>query len=527
MRGPNGLTAALRMGIVSFAPPRGNPLPPFVIGNERAHENQNCDDNEDEFHRARDQLQKLYETGWATVRGATFVRKRSPDALPSILRSIESLEEPGLRIVLSNIGTLGDINPLIAIALELRRRGHEPVMALPNVFREKIAPLGIEFHTLRPDIDPTNTKLVEMIYDVKKGTETGLREFLYPVLRQTYDDLLDAATRPARADLLLLGELNYAGPIVAEVTGIPWASYVLAPFSFFSAYDPPVLPPYPGLARADKAPGMGRAMRRLARFVTRNWPEPVYELRCNLGLPRGKNPIFDAKHSPELVLALFSRALGTEQRDWPANTLITGFCFYDADAGNAALPANLEAFLAAGEPPIVFTLGSAAVLAAGDFYEQSAHAAKRLGVRAVLLVGNDPRNDPRKRQQPQDLPDSICVAEYAPYSGLFPRASLVVHQGGVGTTAQCLRAGRPMLIMPYSHDQPDNARRMKRMGAARTIQRSQYKPWRVARRVRAMLADSEFARKAQKAAEQVARENGVKSACDALELLHARTRSMQ
>jgi MGT family glycosyltransferase len=422
-----------------------------------------------------------------------------------------------LRIVLSNIGTFGDINPLISIALELKRRGHTPVMALPNVYRPKIAPLGLEFRELRPDIDPTNTKLVEMIYDVKKGTETGLREFLFPVLRQTYDDLLDAATKPERADLLLLGELNYAGPIVAEVTGIPWASYVLAPFSFFSAFDPPVLPPFPKLARADKAPGMGRAMQRLARFVTRKWPEPVYALRRELGLPPGKNPIFDAKHSPNLVLALFSRVLGTEQKDWPANTLITGFCFYDADAGNAALPPKLEEFLAAGEPPVVFTLGSAAVLAAGDFYEQSALAAKVLSVRAVLLIGADRRNRPQ-----QELPESICVAEYAPYSELFPLASLVVHQGGVGTTAQCLRAGRPMLIMPYSHDQPDNARRMKRMGVADVIQRSQYKPSRVARSVRDLLADPEYAERAHATAEEVARENGVKAACDALEALHAR-----
>ena len=319
-----------------------------------------------------------------------------------------------MRIVLSNIGTFGDINPLIAIALELKRRGHTPVMALPELYRPKIEPLGLDFHALRPDIDPKNKLLIEMVYDVKKGTETGLREFLFPVLRQTYDDLLDAATKPARADLLLLGELNYAGPLVAEVTGIPWASYVLAPFSFFSAFDPPVLPPYPRLARADKLAGMGRAMRRLARFVTRKWPEPIYELRRELGLPKGKNPIFDAKHSPYLVLALFSHVLGVEQKDWPANTLITGFCFYDSDAGNAALPAQLEKFLAAGEPPVVFTLGSAAVLAAGNFYEESARAAIKLGVRAVLLIGNDPKNRPD-----MSLPNSICVAEYAPYSALF------------------------------------------------------------------------------------------------------------
>jgi rhamnosyltransferase subunit B len=424
-----------------------------------------------------------------------------------------------VRIVLSNIGTLGDINPLIALAIELRRRGHTPVMALPNVYRPKIEPLGLTFHAVRPDIDPNNSKLVEMIYDVKKGTETGLREFLFPVLRQTYDDLLEAATQPARADLLLLGELNYAGPLVAEVTGIPWASYVLAPLSFFSAFDPPVLPPYPRLARADKIAGMGRVMKRLARFTTRKWPEPIYELRRELGLERGSNPIFDAKHSPNLVLAMFSRALGVEQKDWPPNTLITGFCFYDANAGNAALPPHLEEFVAAGAPPVVFTLGSAAVLAAGDFYEVSAKAAARLGVRAVLLIGSDARNRPR-----QSLSDSICVADYAPYSALFSRAALVVHQGGVGTTAQCLRAGKPMLIMPYSHDQPDNARRMRRLKVSRTIHRANYKPARVARKVIAMLEEPKFAEQAEVVARQIAGEDGVKTACDALEALQARTR---
>ena len=424
-----------------------------------------------------------------------------------------------MRIVLSNIGTLGDINPLIAIALELKRRGHVPVMALPAVYDARIRPLGLEFHAVRPDIDPNNSLLVEMIYDVKKGTETGLREFLFPVLRQTYDDLLEAAPMPTRADLLLLGELNYAGPLVAEVTGIPWASYVLAPLSFFSAFDPPVLPPYPRLARADKAvPGFGRVIRRVARFVSRKWPQPIYDLRAELGLSKGANPLFDAKHSPRLVLALFSSVLGVEQKDWPPNTLITGFCFYDADAGNVALPPQLEKFLAAGEPPVVFTLGSAAVLAAGRFYEYSAQAAIRMGVRAVLLIGSDPRNRPEGA-----LPDSICVAEYAPFSGLFPRAALVVHQGGVGTTAQCLRAGKPMLIMPYSHDQPDNARRMRRLKVGLSITKARYTPARVARKLTAMLAKPDLALQAARVAEQLKHEDGVKMACDALERLHAET----
>ena len=425
-----------------------------------------------------------------------------------------------MRIVLSNIGTFGDINPLIAIALELKRRGHVPVMALPAVYEPKIRPLGLEFHAVRPDIDPTNTILVEMVYDIKNGTEHGLRNFLFPALRQTYDDLLDAATKPERADLLLLGELNYAGPLVAEVTGIPWASYVLAPLSFFSAFDPPVLPPYPRLARADKAiPGFGRVIRRVARFVSRKWPEPIYELRRELGLPRGANPLFDAKHSPYLVMALFSRVLGIEQKDWPAHTLITGFCYYDADAGNQALPENLEQFLKEGPPPVVFTLGSAAVLAAGKFYEVSAKAAIRLGIRAVLLIGTDPRNRLKTA-----LPESIRVAEYAPYSALLSRSAMVVHQGGVGTTAQCLRAGKPMLIMPYSHDQPDNGRRMIRLKVARVMQRANYTPWRVARRLKAMLAEPLLVQRARSVAQQLSHEDGVRVACDALEELYERTR---
>jgi UDP:flavonoid glycosyltransferase YjiC (YdhE family) len=436
------------------------------------------------------------------------------------LRAESGFGDFNLRIVLSNIGTLGDTNPLIAIALELRRRGHVPVMALPAVYESRVRPLGLEFHAVRPDIDPNNTLMVEMIYDVKKGTERGLREFLFPVLRQTYDDLLDAATKPERADLLLLGELNYAGPLVAEVTGIPWASYVLAPLSFFSAFDPPVLPPYPRMARADRAvPGFGRVIKRLARFVSRKWPEPIYALRHELGLPKGKNPLFDAKHSPYLVLALFSQVLGREQKDWPENTKITGFCYYDADAGNAALPAELEKFLAAGPAPVVFTLGSAAVLAAGRFYEFSAKAAMRLGVRAVLLIGTDPRNRLR-----QTLPETICVAEYAPYSKLFKRAELVVHQGGVGTTAQCLLAGKPMLIMPYSHDQPDNGRRMRRLKVARVIQRGNYTPVRVARKLKSMLAEPKFAQRAEQVARMLEHEDGVRSACDALEELYRKTR---
>jgi UDP:flavonoid glycosyltransferase YjiC (YdhE family) len=132
-----------------------------------------------------------------------------------------------------------------------------------------------------------------------------------------------------------------------------------------------------------------------------------------------------------------------------------------------------------------------------------------------LLIGTDPRNRPE-----QEVPDSTCVAEYAPYSALFGRAALVVHQGGVGTTAQCLAAGKPMLIMPYAHDQPDNARRMRRLKVARVVRRGNYTPLGVAKRLRAMLEEPKFARNAQRIARRLAHEDGVRAAVDALEKLH-------
>jgi len=418
-----------------------------------------------------------------------------------------------MRIVFSTYGTFGDVNPLVALCLELKRRGHRPVLAIPEMFRPRIDPLGIDFAPVRPVQDPSDTRLIAMVYDIKHGTEVGLREFLFPSLRDSYDDLAAAVHADGGADLLVAGELAYAAPIVAEKTGIAWASYVLAPFSFFSGYDPPVLPPYPTLARAQSAfPPLGHVVTRFARFVTRKWPEPVYALRRELGLPRGRDPIFDAKYSDRLALALFSPVMGKPQPDWPRSIRTTGFAFYDGTGSEGVLPPELAAFLDAGPPPLVFTLGSAAVMHAGDFYEQSAEAAEILGQRAVLLIGADDRNLPKRK-----LPDTICVTRYAPYSKIFHRASVLIHQGGIGTVAQALRAGRPMLIMPYSHDQPDNARRVRRLGVAEVLARKSYKAKPAARLIWQLLSDNAYQVRATAVAAQIAAECGAETACDALE----------
>ena len=117
-----------------------------------------------------------------------------------------------------------------------------------------------------------------------------------------------------------------------------------------------------------------RALFRFLTLPTRFWSAPVRQLRRELGLPPGTDPIFAGRHSPHLVLALFSRVIGEPQPDWPANAHATGFPFLSHSDGNTP---ELQEFLDSGELPIVFTLGSAAVGAAGDFYVDPSRAVER------------------------------------------------------------------------------------------------------------------------------------------------------
>jgi rhamnosyltransferase subunit B len=410
------------------------------------------------------------------------------------------------RIVLTTIGSLGDLHPFIAIGLGLRDRGHDIVFATIKDYRTKIESLGFEFHSIRPDhIAMDDPQMLALMMDLQKGTERVIRDYLIANLRDTYTDLLAAAQN---ADLIVSHETVYATPLVAEILKLRWASCALAPGAFFSAYDPFVLPPFPALA---KLRGLGANVNRLvvefAKFVTRDWGEPVRQLRQELGLAEVGNPIIDDKFSPYLVLALFSSVIGSPQPDWATSTVVTGFPFYDGDR-EQRLATELRQFLDSGDPPIIFTLGSAAVLSAGDFYTESIEAAKILDRRAVLLVGKNP--------VPENLPESIVAFDYAPYSQIFPHAGAIVHQGGIGTTAQGLRSGRPTLVVPYSHDQPDNAARVERLGTSRTIPRKQYSASRVVKQLRELLDNPDYAVKAAEIGKIVRAENGVSLACDAI-----------
>jgi UDP:flavonoid glycosyltransferase YjiC (YdhE family) len=413
-----------------------------------------------------------------------------------------------MRVVINTFGSFGDIHPYMAIAMELQRRGHVPVIATMEIYREKIEVAGLEFVPVRPNIPQPkeqDPELIRKIMEPRTGPRFLMEEVVYPAVRDSYADLLGAVEG---ADLLLTHSAAPAGPLVGQKTGMPWISTVLAPFSFISAYDPPVPPFWQWTRRLSVlGPEVMGFLLNLSKSLYK--AKAVTDFRDELGLPDVGNPMFEGQHSPTRIMALFSEVFAQRQPDWPQQTEITGFCFYDGHH-EAVVPTELIRFLDSGAPPIVFTLGSSAVWVARDFFSESIEAARSIGRRAVLLIGDE-------RNLPRSLPQGVIAVDYVPYQSLLPRACAVVHHGGVGTTSQALLAGVPTLIVPFAFDQSDNAEHAFRIGTSRTLYRKNYQAAKVANELEELLRHPYYSRRALDVSQKLKREDGPARASDLIE----------
>jgi UDP:flavonoid glycosyltransferase YjiC (YdhE family) len=365
-----------------------------------------------------------------------------------------------MRVLLTSFGSYGDLNPYVGLGQVLQARGHRPVLAMTAAYRPHIEGAGLECYPTRPEGDPADRTLIGRIMDPLWGAEYLIKRVMMPNLRDMYDDLFEATRN---VDVVISHPLSFAAPIVCAQRDLPWAASVLAPLSFFSWEDPPLAIPSPVAAAVHRRwPKVYRPLNAIGQRMAQAWSEPVQDLRASLGLPRGRNPMGAGQFSPHLNLGLFSSVMASPQADWPAHTMVTGAVTHDALHGG--LSDEIEEFLAAGPPPVVFTLGSSAVglPRASHFYDVSAAVAAALGIRAILLVGSSLEN------RPAAVSGDVLVADWAPHSELFPRTAAIVHQGGAGTLHTALAAGRPVLIVPFAYDQPDNAARVERLGIARS-----------------------------------------------------------
>ena len=424
------------------------------------------------------------------------------------------------RILFATFGSLGDLHPYIALALELTRRGHQPVIASFGMHRAAVETAGIAFAALRPDLAQfgDNTAIVQRLFADHSGAAYLVKEMFMPHVRDSYHDLNRAAEG---CDLVVSHPLTFAAPLVAQKRGLPWASTVLAPMSLLSCIAPPLIGPAPWM-QSVRALGVTpyRLMFGLAKIIGKRWEKPLHDLRVELNLPPSPPVQFEGQYSPHLNLALFSPLLAAPQADWPAHTVMSGFPRYDGKPADAALQTALQGFLDAGDAPLVFGLGSSAVMVAGDFWWHAIAAAQALSRRAILLTGMPPEQlGPLLPSFPPSFPPSIRVFEYLPYSTVFPHAAAVIHQAGIGTLAQALAAGRPQLIVPVAFDQPDNAQRAAALGVARVLPFKKVTAKTLTDELRVLLNQPAYARRAQAVATALAGETPLDTACDQLEAL--------
>jgi len=413
-----------------------------------------------------------------------------------------------MRIAFASFGSLGDLHPLLAMAVAAQGRGHDVAVAASPNYEDNVRCAGVEFYPLRPAI-PWDPARLAYYFDMRRGPERLLREVAFAELADTHADLRSVAKG---ADLLVVGELLYTAPIVAAEIGIPWLNVVLAPTSFLSASDPCVLAPAPFLHPLRH---LGKWIHQLAyiagRIQGRIWAKPYFAFRRSLGLPPGTNPIFDAKHSPYGTLAMFPSFFAKSQPDWPVKTLQAGFPFFE----QPPLPADriVADFLSSGEPPVVFTLGSIVAHFEPAFYHAACEAALCLNRRAVLLTGSEvPLLD---KSNP-----NVLAVKYARLNEILPRSAAVVHAGGIGTCAEALRAGIPSVIIPFSFDQPDNAFRMKRLGVAEILSRHSINPDSIRAKLEMILTDSSFTNRSRHYAAQITPAQTIDAVVDKIESFH-------
>jgi rhamnosyltransferase subunit B len=426
----------------------------------------------------------------------------------------------GGRIVLATAGSLGDLHPFIALGKALQARGFLAEIASSEEYRAEVEAEGLGFHAVGPSLarltGDLGMSLAEITRAVARSDRFLFERIMLPNLETGARQLIAAAD----GCVAIAGSTFAAGAaMAAERLNVPFVPVALQPAVVMSAFDPPLLPGAPWLAPARGGPRLwlNRATLALGRATTAHWKRPINAVRHRLGLdPTNLNPVFDGVRAGQLSLGLFSPLLSPRQPDAPLHFEVAGHAAFDSDAGGpSTLSPALSAFLEEGPAPIVFTLGSAAVNIPGDFYRQSLVAARRLGRRAVFLVG------PEGDLSVADGPD-LAAAAYAPFSLLFPRCAAIVHQGGVGTTQQALRAGRPQLVVPHLGDQYDNGARVVRLGCGATFSRSDYHPDRIVPALQAMLNDPTMRERAAAVGDSARPEDGAARGADLIAAMLSR-----
>ncbi len=351
-------------------------------------------------------------------------------------------------ILLCTVGSAGDVYPFIGLGQGLRKRGYRVTLITSQFFESQARDAGLEFLGLGNAEDYQSIIQNPDLWDPEKGFKVFAKSVILPIIEPVYKIISDFD--PSKTVLAAQAQV-FGAHIAHEKLGFPFITIHLQPAAFRSVHEFPLLPAW-------MPPLLKHGLFNLVdTFVLDKLFAPeINRFRRRLSLPPVKKIFGNWMHSPQKNLGLFPDWFAHPQPDWPPQTQLTSFIYYDKQSGQESLSEGLEKFLDAGDAPIIFTPGTA-MKHANQFFADCIKACQMLGRRGILLTQYP-------EQLPRELPLNIQHFAYLPFSTILPRAAALVHHGGIGTTAQAIAAGIPQVIRPMTHDQPDNAARVEGLG---------------------------------------------------------------
>jgi rhamnosyltransferase subunit B len=413
--------------------------------------------------------------------------------------------------VVVTIGSAGDLFPFMALALALcesgRHRGHRVSFLAPAQHEPFVRDTALAFTGLPADAavleDPDLWHPTRGFGVVWRATRPAMAAIV---------PFVDALPADERCVLLVHPlALPEADLCRAARPQLKIAAAYLAPQNLPTVHDPLMFGPW------RVPPWVPLGLRRwLLRRLAAAFVDPVALAGVNAArTARGMGPVTGVVDHifavPDLAVTLFPEWFAPTQPDWPQPLYRAGFPLFDPKP-DALLSPALERFLTEqGARPVVFTPGTGNTQARA-YFEHAREAVERLGLRAIFLT-------PHREQLPPDLPPAILWQDYVPLRRLLPRVALLVHHGGIGTTAEALRAGTPQLVVPLAHDQFDNAARVTALGVGASLPGSRLGTARLARTLQQVSADQELVLRCRAISRRFAPEHALDGLCERLEAL--------
>jgi vancomycin aglycone glucosyltransferase len=347
-----------------------------------------------------------------------------------------------MRVLIVASGSRGDFQPLLALALALRKRGHEPLLAATPTFASEAAVFGIPFVGVGQDIQ---RMLREYRDTLESRNPLAMLQSMDGLMRDNLRLQLEGYLPLLQGmDLVVAGGAVLSARTAAESVGLPFRYVAYTPQILPSAWHMPVMLP---LTRSPR--WFNRLSWAAMRwFSNRTLLQELNARRRQLGLAESVS-VLDHVFSPEHSLV----AADPELYPLPPDLRVPqvgSFCLED----ERPLPTDLERFLAEGEPPVYIGFGSMQDSRPERTTRFIAEAVRRAGCRAVLSSG-------WAGLGAEGLGQELLVVGDVSHWRLFPRMSGIVHHGGAGTTAAAARAGVPQVVVPHILDQFLLAKRVR------------------------------------------------------------------